>query len=645
MPKKTTLLLLILVFTTGLVFSNNRTTDSLKACLSKTGRDTNRVKLWVRIANEYRTDYDLCMKYSDSAFSLSEQLNYNDGMGLGYYFKGMASFIAEKKTEALVFYKKALPFLNKAKNLPKEADCVFMIGSVNMILGNYADAAEYLIESSKTYVILKDTAKLEMCLNNISIAFSSSGENILAEKYLLKALEINRSVGDSASIFSSYINLGSVMNSMKQFQKAVDYFKLALTIAENLNENNFLFSAYGSLGVSMNSLGEYRKAIEYLEKAISYGSELKSLQGEVYSIEDMLLSYCALSNAYIHLKNWDKALISLKEADALKNAESNLTSIEMILNYYAVIFEGMGKYKEALEYHKSSKNIRDSIYTIEHAEKIAGLSVKYETENKEHQLQLQEVKISDQKKINEQKNIQLWIAGISLFIVLVLAIFVYRNYTQVKKQKVIIEQKNKDNELLLGEIHHRVKNNLQVISSLLSLQERDVSDASVKSAILEGKERVKSMELVHKMLYRENKFSGIEMYDYVNNLSLGLFESFGLGKNDVMLNAPFKPITLDVDTAVPLGLILNELIINSLKHARQTSEKLHLTIEMYQNNSKLIVTISDNGKGRISDIENSDSFGLKIVKSLIRQLKGTMTIKEESGLHYFIELNNYKLIT
>jgi len=134
-------------------------------------------------------------------------------------------------------------------------------------------------------------------------------------------------------------------------------------------------------------------------------------------------------------------------------------------------------------------------------------------------------------------------------------------------QKQIIQNKNKENELLLGEIHHRVKNNLQVISSLLSLQERNITDETAKAAIMDGKERVQSMGLIHKMLYQQNNFSEINMSEYIEKLISGLLESFGKRSEDFELNYDIKDVNLDVDTAIPLGLIINELVVNALKHA------------------------------------------------------------------------------
>jgi len=210
---------------------------------------------------------------------------------------------------------------------------------------------------------------------------------------------------------------------------------------------------------------------------------------------------------------------------------------------------------------------------------------------------------------------------------------------------MLIEEKNTENELLLGEIHHRVKNNLQVISSLLSLQERNITDKTAKAAILEGKERVQSMGLIHKLLYQENNFAGIDMNDYVQKLVDGLLDSFGVSKEEMELDIDFSKIELDVDTAVPIGLMINELVINSLKYAFEGTEKPKLTVKIEEKNQQLILQVEDNGNGDVESILKAKSFGMKLIRSLSRQINGVLEIEKHIGLCFKISINDYKKVS
>ena len=220
-----------------------------------------------------------------------------------------------------------------------------------------------------------------------------------------------------------------------------------------------------------------------------------------------------------------------------------------------------------------------------------------------------------------------------------LELLVKERTEELRREKLLVEKKNSENELLLAEIHHRVKNNLQLVSSLLNLQEKSIEDGAAKQAILLGKERIRSMELVHKMLYHANSYSGIEMKDYVNKLSEGLMQSFGVNRNEMELDLNFEQIVLNVDTAIPVGLILNELIINVLKHAKIDSQKLVLRIKLFKKEKDgLVLHVSDNGEGKLSEVQSSNSFGLRIIKSLVRQLNGDLVLNDEKGLYYTINL-------
>jgi len=246
----------------------------------------------------------------------------------------------------------------------------------------------------------------------------------------------------------------------------------------------------------------------------------------------------------------------------------------------------------------------------------------------------------DEKRTAEQLYIQQLIANEKLQkeITEKLEAQVLQRTEELKAEKILVEKKNSENELLLVEIHHRVKNNLQVISSLLSLQEKSISNLNARNAIKEGKERIRSMELVHKMLYRADSFSGIDMKEYVIKLSEGLIDSFGKnGQSEVL--AAFSPTIVDADTAISLGLILNELIVNALKHGRPETGKLQVQVALVNRNGKLFLKVTDNGSGKLSSVQTTDSFGMRIVAALVRQLNGEMKISEDKGLHYSITFN------
>jgi two-component sensor histidine kinase len=215
---------------------------------------------------------------------------------------------------------------------------------------------------------------------------------------------------------------------------------------------------------------------------------------------------------------------------------------------------------------------------------------------------------------------------------------------ELEEEKKRVEEKNEENKLLLGEIHHRVKNNLQVISSMLNLQQRNIDDPKAKSAIIESKERIKSIVLIHKMLYQNDSFLGIDMCGFIHHLIEELTITFGVDKNNLKLDIECSKLKLDVDTAIPLGLILDELLINCLKYASTENGNLQIRVVLEEKNGQLILTVCDNGRGKVSDLENANSFGMKLIKSLTRQISGQLTFDDVDGLKVILTINDYKIV-
>ena len=295
--------------------------------------------------------------------------------------------------------------------------------------------------------------------------------------------------------------------------------------------------------------------------------------------------------------------------------------------------------------YELSVAMRDSLFNSQTEKATLEKGLAYEYEKKEL---LQDAKYQQQIQLENirQKNqlILILLISLILLVIIVFSIVLSKRLKETRAQKKIIEAKNTENELLLGEIHHRVKNNLQVIASLLSLQEKSVTDEAAKRAILEGKERVNSMGLIHKLLYQNDRFAGIEMNDYISKLIDGLINSFGYERSNLQLDIDFPEIKLDVDSAVPIGLIINELVINAFKYAYENIETPALKVKLKQKGDHLHLEIEDNGNGKPEEVNSSNSFGYKLVKSLVRQIRGEMSVTVQKGLNYSIEIRDFKLI-
>jgi two-component sensor histidine kinase len=219
---------------------------------------------------------------------------------------------------------------------------------------------------------------------------------------------------------------------------------------------------------------------------------------------------------------------------------------------------------------------------------------------------------------------------------------VYIQRNKIAKEKKRSDALLKDNELLLKEIHHRVKNNLEVVSSLLELQSDQISDLNIKSLMQEGQNRIHSIGIVHQQLYQGKNLAAIEMKDYFIHLSKSIAETFGAEKR-VLIECVMDILEVDIDTAVPLGLIVNELLTNTFKYAFPHGANGHVQIKLQKRaDGILVLEVSDNGVGKTT-LTHGTGFGSQLITLLTQQLNGTIIEEVNNGMHTYFEFKSVKI--
>lgn len=193
--------------------------------------------------------------------------------------------------------------------------------------------------------------------------------------------------------------------------------------------------------------------------------------------------------------------------------------------------------------------------------------------------------------------------------------------------------------ILLKEVHHRVKNNLQVISSLLNLQSGYITDPAALQVFTESRNRVRSMALIHEKLYKSDNLSHIDFEEYIGAVSGDLLATFAGSGRGIQITLEVDRVMLPVDSAVPCGLIVNELVTNCFKYAFQHGDRGEIRIAMKRlNGTELRLSVSDNGIGFPKDLDfrNTESLGMQLVTTLSEQLKGTVVLKNDGGTTFEI---------
>lgn len=519
-------------------------------------------------------------------------------------------------------------------------------GKIEKALEKYHQAIKILIE-------IKENDVRATCLNNIGILYNSQNDLKNALKYFHESLAIREQLGNDENTSAALNNIGFIYGKLENYKKAKEYHLQSLEIRKELNDKRGIAESLNNLGTvskreaeELETTNGNKDSINLKVKiALDYFKQSIEIQKEIKDITGMSNTYNNIAHIYYDDNNMIQSAAYGKKALTLAKENKHAANIKKSAELLARVYENLNKGMEALEMYKLFISTRDTIANIQTQKATIEQNLQYEFDKKEALSKLEHEKELALKEADKKKQtIVIWSGSIMLVLIVVFSAFIMHRLKISNRQKSLIEQKNKENELLLGEIHHRVKNNLQVISSLLSLQERSIDDESAKAAILEGKERVKSMGLIHKMLYQNDNYSGIDMDSYAQKLVNGLLDSFGMNESKISVDINFEKLKLDIDTAIPVGLIINELVINALKYAYTKTETPSLKVSLAEINENLILEVEDNGEGNADHIENSKSFGMKLIKSLSRQLGGKILISDDSGINVKINISDYKLV-
>lgn len=380
---------------------------------------------------------------------------------------------------------------------------------------------------------------------------------------------------------------------------------------------------YSTLGGLQIGEKKYEEGRASILKAIALIKTYRFVAYHAYCLE-------RLAQIDYETKNFNQAIVNYTKArDVYLKGNDHYGAVNA-LNNIADTYEAKGDLTNALKFKKQ-------YYT----ESLAS-----EKELNNRSLRESELKVNvlnKEKELVQKRNQQVFFI-VALALCAISLVLIYRNVRLKQKSNLklaavnhelehknkLLDKRNAENELLMKEIHHRVKNNLEVVSSLLALQSAQINDASTKEAMTEGQNRVNSIGIVHQKLYQGTNLGSVEMKDYFLNLSESILDSFGAEKR-IDLQLAMENLDLDIDTAVPLGLIVNELLTNCIKYAFPNKEKGRITIKLKkQENNILRLEVADNGAGK-SGVTFGTGFGGQLVSLLTEQLNGTMTEENQNG--------------
>ena len=658
-------------------------------------------RLYFAYANAYREagNREIGHQYIDKAIKLYEKLLPSCEAGEAYM--ELSNYFPQESVEGISksrdCYKIAVSKFAACGNKERQAYCLQYLGDLNQILRNYGEsmislqqsltiynsigykeiqgvydlmgivyscigdrpnAVKYGLLAVKTAEDLKDSS-MQLCTiyNRLSIAYFGWFKYAEAMTYAQKAMDVAIRNNDRGSIVVLLPNVVYLLNHEKKYETALE---LIHRTEPKINVNRLQDSVYlyYSYATTYQASKDYTSAKLYIDKLIEI---LNHYQGH-FELQ-LELAHKAVVLYFIEVQQFAKARQYMTNYIPFLEKRNKISSLYTAYQLKARIDSGLGDYKEALVSYERYKILFDSNYNETKSMQFAQMQVLYETEKKDKDIRLNQQDIAllrgksdfqevSLKKANLTRNI---VIGASLLLISLFYIgyrFKQRHNRKLQLQQDKINKQNEQLKLLLTEqqklvsekewlvkeIHHRVKNNLQIVISLLNAQADSLDNSSAINAIRESRERMQAIALIHQKLYQPDQNNLINMNSYISEMVANLRSGF-TGNATINFQLDIDNINMEVSQAVPLGLIMNEAITNCVKYAFPGNKAGIIKIMLQEEISgDIILRIADNGKGLPEDFDpsRSTSLGLQLIYLFAEQLEGSLDFININGLEILL---------
>lgn len=487
------------------------------------------------------------------------------------------------------------------------------IGNYPKAIKHYRDLVKVCDENNYIRSLAKYNNDIGVCYERMGNADSAIWYYELSEQIIKEELlSVSNQLFDSFFLALVQGNRGQILGEWYgEFAEAIPLLEKDLYYSKRISDFNNASLTCNHLAQVYFDMGSYRKCLEYAQVSIYYSKKI-----EVPN--NMVASFWVKANSFVYLNQKDSAIF----------------------------------------YFRASTSLKDSILKNIDIRKSYALQAAYNVEQKKAELLqqkrlVQETSFELNRRTGQNQRIifVLVLLGASL-ILLYLAYFQKQKrerklrliYSEVEKQKRIIEQTLSDKNLLLKEVHHRVKNNLQVISSLFELQLLRTNDEKLKQSIIEGQNRVKTMALIHQKLYQTEEIKNLPFRGYVVDLVNTLIQTYKKNTKQIDVKIASDKVQFSMDLSIPIGLIINELVSNTLKYAfDETIEEPRISIVLKEiSDDNYFFKFSDNGKGLPEGFNASElnSLGMKLIRILALQIEAEWSISGDEGTVFVMKFNS-----
>ncbi len=570
-----------------------------------------------------QSDFEASVAYGDQAVDLA--IGLEDRSLLANAYKNLGNSYTQSARLAT-----ALDLTLRSKDIFTELNDDRSLASVYNNIGNiYRRQSEYTKSLSSYFISLEIKERLggfdlASSFGNIGHVYRQKGELDKALEYFFKSLEIEKANNNAFGMSVDYTNIGTAYENMGDYEKGIYYARQALEI-DIANQDDF------GIGINLNNIGEGYLGMNLYDSAQNYFHQSLSIKRSINNRNGIAHTTQRLSDLHATLGEYDSALHYAMESLALAKLTNNNDRRMQNYEVLSEIYEQMDQPAVALAYYKRYKQLKDTIFNMEKEALAADMESKYQSAKKETTIANQQMELAQQ----QQRQTFYIVVGVLLCVIITGLVFFYlrrqRQNTILNEVNKELDKRNQQNELLLKEIHHRVKNNLEMVKSLISLQSAQLEDGKTRDAMIASQNRVQSMGIIHQKLYQGDNLGSIEMRDYFVNLGEGILDSFN-AEEKVKIECVMDDLELDIDTAVPLGLIVNELLTNAIKYAFPQETDGVVQVSLKKEQDTLVLDVSDNGIGkRIGEPAEGTGFGSQLIQLLTAQLQGVMSEVVDQG--------------
>jgi two-component system, NarL family, sensor kinase len=622
---------IILLFSTLCSYpQTNKIIDSLEKIASHQ-RDTNLVKTYNELTWQYRNvDQNKAIGYANKAIDLSIRYKFDKGIAQAYNDLGIIFYDKQNFDTAIVLYNNAFVIRQRNNDVSGMAKLYNKIGVVYQKQGNFDKALENQLNALKLFEQVKDDIGISYSLNNIGIVNQNMGLYEEAIKYQLLSIAIKEKINDGYGLAGSYVNVGNIYLLQNNYPKAKEFYLRAEKITREIGDKEYLSNALNNLSRFYIGTKKYKEALPYVDESFALRKSLGDTKGMV----SCLINH---GKIYTGLQQYDSAEIKLSQALSLAKGEPSCKpELPSLYESFADLYEVTGKMDRALAMHKLFASSRDSIYTSELGNNFAVLQTKYETLQKEKQIQEQKFELA-------QKNY--WIGGaIGLLVLTSLLGYSYYHRRQLKQEAkmqaeilhqqemathAVLEAEEAERQRIAKDLHDGVgqmmsaaKMNLSAVESGLNLQtaEQKLAFENIIQLVDDSCKEVRSVShnMMPNALLKNNLAAAIR--EFIDKLDQRVIK--------VHLYAKGLEERLDLNIETILYRVIQECVNNVIKHSGADT----LDITIIKEPGELTATIEDNGNGfNTSDKEKFEGIGLKNMRTRIEYLKGTIDFDSAPG--------------